>query len=178
MLSELPRGLLFIWILAAISMLNVHNSQGRTHFHKKKSLGSKSAGPVPQPPAYYPTPSPPDSSGSGDSSPDGCSFDVRSYGAVGDGSTDDTDAFKLAWKDACASESAVLLVPSDYNFMITSTIFSGPCKRGLVFQVRLLQILSCTNIILMNLDGFLGILWFHSLWVALYVLCYQRWMES
>eukprot|EP00268_Persea_americana_P011858 TRINITY_DN14977_c0_g1_i1.p1 TRINITY_DN14977_c0_g1~~TRINITY_DN14977_c0_g1_i1.p1 ORF type:complete len:469 (-),score=57.32 TRINITY_DN14977_c0_g1_i1:581-1987(-) len=135
MLSELPRGLLFIWILAAISMLNVHNSQGRTHFHKKKSLGSKSAGPVPQPPAYYPTPSPPDSSGSGDSSPDGCSFDVRSYGAVGDGSTDDTDAFKLAWKDACASESAVLLVPSDYNFMITSTIFSGPCKRGLVFQV-------------------------------------------
>ncbi|XXG84613.1 hypothetical protein AAC387_Pa10g2098 [Persea americana] len=134
MLSELPRGLLFIWILAAISMLNVHNSQGRTHFHKKKSHGSKSAGPVPQPPAYYPTPSPPDSSGSGDSSPDGCSFDVRSYGAVGDGSTDDTDAFKLAWKDACASESAVLLVPSDYNFMITSTIFSGPCKRGLVFQ--------------------------------------------
>ncbi|XXG84612.1 hypothetical protein AAC387_Pa10g2098 [Persea americana] len=115
-------------------MLNVHNSQGRTHFHKKKSHGSKSAGPVPQPPAYYPTPSPPDSSGSGDSSPDGCSFDVRSYGAVGDGSTDDTDAFKLAWKDACASESAVLLVPSDYNFMITSTIFSGPCKRGLVFQ--------------------------------------------
>lgn len=121
-------------------MLNTHNSQGRTHFHKKKkSHGSKLAGPVSQPPAYYPTPSPPDSSGSGGSEPDGCVFDVRSYGAIGDGSTDDTAAFKLAWNDACASESAVLLVPSDYTFMITSTIFYGPCNRGIVFQVTLLS---------------------------------------
>lgn len=62
-------------------------------------------------------------------------FDVTSFGAVGDGSTNDTAAFRAAWKAACAVESGTILAPSGYSFMITSTIFSGPCKPGLVFQV-------------------------------------------
>lgn len=130
----LARGVVFIWITVAIFALNAHNSQGRGHSPKKrKSHGSSTGSPFPQPPAY-PTPSPPDS---GDHCSDGCIFDVRSYGAVGDGSTDDTAAFRSAWKAACAVESAVLLVPSDYIFMLTSTIFSGPCKPSLVFRVGL-----------------------------------------
>ncbi|KAJ6718461.1 POLYGALACTURONASE PLANT-LIKE PROTEIN [Salix purpurea] len=64
-----------------------------------------------------------------------CIFNVMDYGAAGDGSTDDTDAFRQAWKEACGVESGVILAPSGYSFMITSTIFSGPCKPGLVFQV-------------------------------------------
>ncbi|KVI10973.1 Pectin lyase fold [Cynara cardunculus var. scolymus] len=40
-----------------------------------------------------------------------------------------------AWKEACAVESATLLVPSGCSFMITSTIFSRPCKSGIVFQI-------------------------------------------
>ncbi|XXG79002.1 hypothetical protein AAC387_Pa09g0166 [Persea americana] len=132
---KLPRGLLFIWTAFSIITLNAHNSEGRTHFHKKRnSHGPYIGSPVPQPPTY-PTPSPPDSGDSGDPGSDGCIFDVRSFGAAGDGSTDDTKAFMSAWKAACAVESAVLLVPSDYIFIITSTIFSGPCKPGLVFQV-------------------------------------------
>lgn len=71
-----------------------------------------------------------------DGSSDSCIFDVRSFGAVGDGSTDDTEAFRSAWKAACAVESATLLVPADGVFMLTSTIFSGPCQPGLVFQVE------------------------------------------
>lgn len=66
-----------------------------------------------------------------------CIFDVRDYGAVGDGSADDTAAFRAAWKAACAVEAGVVLAPSDYVFKITSTIFSGPCKPGLVFQVSI-----------------------------------------
>ncbi|KAJ1388277.1 Pectin lyase fold/virulence factor [Sesbania bispinosa] len=54
---------------------------------------------------------------------------------VGDGSADDTAAFREAWKAACAVESGVILAPENYSFKITSTIFSGPCKPGLVFQV-------------------------------------------
>lgn len=132
---RLGRGLWFVWIVVAILSFNAHNSQARKHFHKKK----KSHGPVPQPPEApipqppeAPTPSPPDG---GKSGPDGNIFNVQSYGAVGDGSTDDTAAFRAAWKEACATESAVLLVPAQYVFTITSTIFSGPCKQGLVFQV-------------------------------------------
>ena len=62
-------------------------------------------------------------------------FDVRSFGAVGDGVIDDTQAFKMAWETACETESATLLVPHGHSFMIQSTIFTGPCKTGLIFQV-------------------------------------------
>ncbi|KAK4797545.1 hypothetical protein SAY86_029871 [Trapa natans] len=64
-----------------------------------------------------------------------CIFDVTSFGAVGDGTTDDTAAFRAAWKAACAVKSGTVLAPSGLSFMITSTIFSGPCNPGLVFQV-------------------------------------------
>lgn len=63
-------------------------------------------------------------------------FSVLSFGAVGDGVTDDTQAFKMAWDAACQNESATLFVPSHYTFMIQSTIFTGPCKSGLIFQIE------------------------------------------
>lgn len=65
----------------------------------------------------------------------GSTFNVKSYGAKGDGVTDDTEAFQLAWQAACRVESAVVLVPAGYGFMIQSTMFHGPCKDGMTFQV-------------------------------------------
>ncbi|CAO1939696.1 unnamed protein product [Urochloa humidicola] len=63
-------------------------------------------------------------------------FDVRVFGASGNGSSgDDTRAFRVAWKAACSSNNSTLLVPSDGVFTITSTIFAGPCKPGLTFQI-------------------------------------------
>ncbi|KAI3460738.1 hypothetical protein Pfo_017401 [Paulownia fortunei] len=64
-------------------------------------------------------------------------YDVRMFGAVGDGVTDDTEALKTAWDAACQTDSGVLHVPSGYTFMIQSTIFTGPCQSGFVFQVTL-----------------------------------------
>jgi hypothetical protein len=128
---------------------------GRSHFHKKPPRGSGGRhgsgggkeGSVVSSPAVPPAdndtqpvaPQPP-TTGIVPSDPatpaEPCVFDVRAYGAVGDGATDDTQAFREAWKAACASDSAVLLVPSDGTFTITTTTFSGPCKSsGLVFQV-------------------------------------------
>lgn len=118
------RGFFSIWITIAI----LRNVDGRYHFHKGGLSESNS---FLQSPAYAPGPNDP-----GDSTPEPCVFDVTDFGAVGDGSTDDTTAFRAAWKEACAVESAVLLAPADYTFTITSTIFSGPCKPGLVFQVN------------------------------------------
>uniref|UniRef100_A0A5B7BSG7 Polygalacturonase n=1 Tax=Davidia involucrata TaxID=16924 RepID=A0A5B7BSG7_DAVIN len=57
------------------------------------------------------------------------------FGAAGDGITDDTAAFKAAWDAVCQVDSGVLLVPYGYSFMIQSTIFTGPCQTGFVFQV-------------------------------------------
>ncbi|XP_047322783.1 polygalacturonase At1g48100-like [Impatiens glandulifera] len=62
-------------------------------------------------------------------------FNVMSFGAVGDGVADDTQAFKEAWDAACKVESATLLAPRHYSFMIQSAIFTGPCKSELVFQI-------------------------------------------
>ncbi|KAL6850078.1 hypothetical protein ACP4OV_020705 [Aristida adscensionis] len=66
----------------------------------------------------------------------GSVFDVRAFGATGNGSlADDTRAFRAAWKAACSSASATLLVPTDGVFTIASTIFAGPCKPGLTFRI-------------------------------------------
>lgn len=137
--------IVMVWIIAILLVENSSNVNGRYHFHK----GKKEEKPDEDSPVYSPpetavpsspaqpvpsVPSDPYPNDPGNSTSD-CVFDVTEFGAVGDGCTDDTAAFKAAWKAACAVESATLLVPSNLCFKITSTIFSGPCKPGLVFKV-------------------------------------------
>ncbi|WOL12509.1 polygalacturonase [Canna indica] len=66
----------------------------------------------------------------------GSTFSVLDYGAKGDGSTDDTKAFKAAWSAACeaASASSKFVVPSNSEFLVGPISFSGPCKSTIVFQ--------------------------------------------
>ncbi|KAK9076893.1 hypothetical protein SSX86_005228 [Deinandra increscens subsp. villosa] len=64
-------------------------------------------------------------------------FDVMSFGSVGDGVTDDTQGFKMAWDSACQSdEPSMVLVPKHYSFLIQSTIFTGSCGNKVVFQIE------------------------------------------
>ncbi|KAJ0621606.1 putative endo-polygalacturonase [Helianthus annuus] len=123
--------------LVILLLVNWSNVEGRYHYHKKQKKAPPPAPALPPPdPIISPTPDyTPIVSVPSDPVQDDCVFDVTDYGAIGDGSTDDTAAFVAAWKAACAVESGTLLVPSGCTFMITSTIFSGPCKPGLVFQV-------------------------------------------
>ena len=105
-------------------------TQARSHKHSKHNHGH--ARPVSQI-SISPCPSPEPANQTNNSS---SVFDVRSFGAVGNGIADDTEAFKAAWDTACqAEESAVVFVPYGYSFMIQSTIFTGPCLSRLVFQV-------------------------------------------
>ncbi|KAL6132828.1 hypothetical protein ACLB2K_065067 [Fragaria x ananassa] len=62
-------------------------------------------------------------------------FNVRTFGAVGNGVTDDTEAFKMAWDSACQTEDSEVLVPKSHSYMLQSTIFTGPCKCGLKLQI-------------------------------------------
>ncbi|XP_019194056.1 PREDICTED: polygalacturonase At1g48100 [Ipomoea nil] len=142
------RRVLAFSVVAAVLLLSVMemgNVEGRHHISKKQKSKKPRPRPRPEdepappPPVYSPPPggvvpsdpvSPPPSDDSGP-----CIFDVTDYGAVGDGNSDDTAAFVAAWKAACQVESAVVWAPPEHTFMITSTIFSGPCKPGLVFQV-------------------------------------------
>ncbi|KAK3030771.1 hypothetical protein RJ639_035436, partial [Escallonia herrerae] len=51
---------------------------------------------------------------------------VDDFGARGDG-TDDTEAFKKAWKEACSSR-AVLVVPANKVYHVKPINLSGPCN--------------------------------------------------
>ncbi|KAF3436585.1 hypothetical protein FNV43_RR23677 [Rhamnella rubrinervis] len=118
-------------MLSSGTKARLHNHARHKHHH------NHNVSYISQPPSPLPnydndwsiTPYPPPSTTSNDV------FDVRNFGAVGDGRTDDTESFKMAWDTACQSESAVIHVPNGFSFMIQSTIFTGPCQGGLVFQV-------------------------------------------
>ncbi|KAL6888558.1 hypothetical protein ACP4OV_009584 [Aristida adscensionis] len=61
---------------------------------------------------------------------------VDSFGAAGDGSTDDTEAFSKAWEKACSMENAVFLVPRGRRYRIGVTKFLGPCQRKLNIEIQ------------------------------------------
>ncbi|CAM8890589.1 hypothetical protein QQ045_027017 [Rhodiola kirilowii] len=138
----LPRILVFWVLIIALIYISSVRVDGRYHYHKnaKKnappsdadSAPAESPPYAPSTPALAPPPPTEDEPGTSDQP---CVFDVTAYGAVGDGETDDTAAFRTAWKAACQVENGVVLAPADHSFIVTSTIFSGPCKPGLVFQV-------------------------------------------
>ncbi|XP_055802016.1 polygalacturonase At1g48100-like [Solanum dulcamara] len=61
-------------------------------------------------------------------------FNVRDYGAKGDGKSDDTKAFEAAWAAACKVEASTIFVPSEYVFLVGPISFSGPyCQHDIIF---------------------------------------------
>ncbi|CAA2983098.1 polygalacturonase-like [Olea europaea subsp. europaea] len=63
-------------------------------------------------------------------------INVQNFGAIGDGSTDDTKAFQDARSEACSSTEAVtLIVPMGKNYLLKPVRFSGPCKSDIRFQI-------------------------------------------
>ncbi|CAN8279763.1 unnamed protein product [Cochlearia groenlandica] len=61
---------------------------------------------------------------------------VLNFGAKGDGKTDDTKAFKKAWKKACSTNGVTnFLIPKGKTYLLKSTRFRGPCKSLRNFQI-------------------------------------------
>ncbi|KAG6655013.1 probable polygalacturonase At1g80170 isoform X2 [Carya illinoinensis] len=60
---------------------------------------------------------------------------VDSFGAVGDGVSDDTQAFQKAWDIACSTPGSVFLVPQGRTYLVNATRFQGPCSDRLVIQI-------------------------------------------
>ncbi|KAK9935308.1 hypothetical protein M0R45_022416 [Rubus argutus] len=61
---------------------------------------------------------------------------VDSFGAIGDGVSDDTQAFVKAWDIACNTTKAVFLVPQGRHYLVNATRFQGPCADSLVIQIE------------------------------------------
>ncbi|KAL9667739.1 hypothetical protein QQ045_002104 [Rhodiola kirilowii] len=63
-------------------------------------------------------------------------FDLVSFGAKGDGMTDDSKAIVSAWNAACKVEKATVQIPAGYTFLTSAITLQGPCSPGLVLQKR------------------------------------------
>ncbi|XP_052144045.1 probable polygalacturonase At1g80170 [Oryza glaberrima] len=61
---------------------------------------------------------------------------VDSFGAAGDGCSDDTEAFLNAWKKACSLNNAVFLVPGGRRYKVGAARFIGPCKNRMIIQIQ------------------------------------------
>ncbi|KAL3631760.1 hypothetical protein CASFOL_024744 [Castilleja foliolosa] len=66
-------------------------------------------------------------------------FNVMSYGAVGDGIVDDSQALLKAWRAACESEAKsttpVVLIPPKRTFLLSPLTFNGPCKLSPIYML-------------------------------------------
>ncbi|XP_059669557.1 polygalacturonase-like [Cornus florida] len=63
---------------------------------------------------------------------------VDDFGAKGDGTTDDSEAFNKAWKEACLSSTGAVnfVVPNNKKYLLKPVTFSGPCKSDLTMQIK------------------------------------------
>ncbi|ESQ29251.1 hypothetical protein EUTSA_v10023928mg, partial [Eutrema salsugineum] len=59
--------------------------------------------------------------------------DVTSFGALGDGKTDDSKAFLEAWEKICGEKgSQTLQIPIGKTFKLRPILFKGPCKSNTI----------------------------------------------
>ncbi|BFG16377.1 hypothetical protein CerSpe_026510 [Prunus speciosa] len=63
-------------------------------------------------------------------------FPVLSFGAKGDGVSDDSKALVAAWEAACRVKGATVEIPSGFKFLIQPITLDGSgCMPDLVFQI-------------------------------------------
>ncbi|ONH95325.1 hypothetical protein PRUPE_7G064200 [Prunus persica] len=80
-------------------------------------------------------------------------FNVLQFDAVGDGQTDDSEAFLKAWEALCGATEAndtgtpTLVVPAGKTFLLQPIKFSGPCKSNSV-HVQILGKIVAPNTLL------------------------------
>ncbi|XP_024024006.1 polygalacturonase At1g48100 [Morus notabilis] len=128
--------LILVIIFVTFSTISVEGRKHQTkkhkpHKHKKDKGGngnasdsSNSPGPAPAPiPSYGPYPS------------RSSIFDVMSFGAKGDGVSDDSKALLAAWEAACKVAGATVEIPSEFKFLIKPITLQGPCMPQLVLQI-------------------------------------------
>ncbi|KAK4841277.1 hypothetical protein QYF36_002008 [Acer negundo] len=132
--------LVLVFVLIVSVTFNLMSVEARKHHHKKSNShhkhrkdhkgGSDSSGP-----ALGPAPAPLPPYGSYPPQASLTVFNVLSFGAKGDGVTDDSKAVLAAWKAACKVSAATLEIPLDFKFMINPITLQGPCMPHFVLQI-------------------------------------------
>ncbi|XP_062109479.1 polygalacturonase At1g48100 [Humulus lupulus] len=126
--------LILVLILVTFSTISVEARKHQTkknkpHKHKKDKGGRSSSGNNNDSPCPSPGPVPAQP-------PSGSNiFNVLSFGAKGDGVSDDSKALLAAWEAACKVSGATVIIPSKYKFLIKPITLQGPCMPHLILQI-------------------------------------------
>ncbi|KAK4797413.1 hypothetical protein SAY86_029739 [Trapa natans] len=63
-------------------------------------------------------------------------FLIDDHGAAGDGSHDDTEAFKRIWKTACSLKvPSKIIIPAGKTYLLSPVDLSGPCRSKVILQI-------------------------------------------
>ncbi|CAL0315084.1 unnamed protein product [Lupinus luteus] len=63
-------------------------------------------------------------------------FNVKDYGAIADGNTDNSGVFLKAWSDACNWYGRAMFRIPRGTYKINPIVFTGPCKGWKIFQLQ------------------------------------------
>ncbi|WCJ38488.1 Pectin lyase-like superfamily protein [Euphorbia peplus] len=138
--------LFFIFIIIAVfTMFAIISVEARKHQHKIKKTNSSKHNikdkrnnnhKNPQIPSSAPAPAPtPHHSYSPRPAQSTSVFDILSFGAKGDGVSDDSKALLGAWEAACKVSYATVKIPGKFKFLVNPITLQGPCMPHLVLQI-------------------------------------------
>ncbi|XP_050276598.1 polygalacturonase At1g48100 [Quercus robur] len=111
----------------SVEARNNHTRNSKTHKHQKDKSGNGNT--------HFPSPAPAPLPHRGSNPNPSSSFDLFSFGAKGDGISDDSKALLAAWKAACKFPGATVEIPSGFNFLIKPITLQGPCMPHLALQI-------------------------------------------
>ncbi|XP_057965549.1 exopolygalacturonase-like [Malania oleifera] len=63
-------------------------------------------------------------------------FNIRDYGAIGDGQTDNAKAFSNAWTAACQWNGKSRVYVPFGSYLLSSAVFKGPCNGPISFRIQ------------------------------------------
>ncbi|RWR94048.1 polygalacturonase [Cinnamomum micranthum f. kanehirae] len=126
--------LLIVMCLSVVSARKSYERKNRAQSHPQQKGRSKSRKYAPDP-DHFSSSAPAPAPSYGSYEPHKPIFDILSFGAKGDGVSDDSKAFLAAWKAACKAPGATVKLPSDFKFLIKPITLQGPCMPHQTLQI-------------------------------------------
>ncbi|KAM1065751.1 hypothetical protein ACFX13_021567 [Malus domestica] len=123
--------LLFLFLIVCVTFFTVSIDARTHHIKKSKPHNEHHEGKGGSHKSHFPGPAPAPLPPSGSRT----TFPVLSFGAKGDGVSDDSKALLAAWKAACRVKGATVEIPSGFKFLVHPITLEGACMPDLVLQI-------------------------------------------